>query len=125
MTTQGQGDEPDAVVQAAAEVLFRDYESQYTADRLSWRDFADLASKVLAAAQQPMPAPEKTWTVIGFWNDGRIIVTGVVEGEHPVSGGDVTEISEQGCWAGFVVADDAESAESLAVEMTESAPEEE
>lgn len=40
----------EAMVQAAAEVLLRDYESQYNADRLTWRDFADLARAVLEAA---------------------------------------------------------------------------
>jgi hypothetical protein len=41
---------PEAAVQAAAEVLFRDYESQYAADRLTWRDFAALARQSLEAA---------------------------------------------------------------------------
>jgi hypothetical protein len=41
---------PEAAVQAAAEVLFRDYESQYAADHLTWRDFAALARQSLEAA---------------------------------------------------------------------------
>lgn len=46
----GQAASFDAAVQAAAEVLFRDYESQYSAGHLTWRDFADLARKTLEAA---------------------------------------------------------------------------
>lgn len=40
----------DRAVQAAAEVLLRDYQSEYDADHLTWRDFAGLARKVLEAA---------------------------------------------------------------------------
>jgi hypothetical protein len=43
-------DIPEPAIQAAAEVLLRDYESQYSASHLTWRDFADLARQVLAAA---------------------------------------------------------------------------
>jgi len=45
---------PDNAVQAAAEVLFRDYESQYSADHLTWRDFAGLAREALGAAAPAM-----------------------------------------------------------------------
>lgn len=42
----------DAMVQAAAEVLLRDYELQYQADHLTWRDFADVARAALDAAMK-------------------------------------------------------------------------
>lgn len=41
----------EAMVQAAAEVLLADYASQYQADHLTWRDFADLARAALEAAR--------------------------------------------------------------------------
>jgi hypothetical protein len=41
---------PETAVQAAAEILLRDYESEYSAAHLTWRDFADLARRVLEAA---------------------------------------------------------------------------
>ena len=40
----------EAAIHGAAEVLYRDYASQYQADHLSWRDFADLAREALTAA---------------------------------------------------------------------------
>jgi hypothetical protein len=43
-------DIPPAAVQAAAEVMFRQYESQYNADHLTWRDFEQDAREVLEAA---------------------------------------------------------------------------
>lgn len=43
-------DIPPEAVQHAAEVVLRQYESQYQADHLTWRDFADDAREVLAAA---------------------------------------------------------------------------
>lgn len=39
----------EAAVQAAAEVLLRDYESEYSAAHLTWRDFESLARRVLEA----------------------------------------------------------------------------
>jgi hypothetical protein len=56
----------------------------------------------------------KPWTVIGFWYEDKRVVTGVVEGSHQVSGGDVSAISEQGLWADSVTAATAEEAERLA-----------
>lgn len=51
---------PEAAVQAAAEVLYRDYDSEFDASHLSWQDFAGQARKVLdaAAGTAPQPAPE-------------------------------------------------------------------
>jgi hypothetical protein len=49
-------DVPAPAIQAAAEVLFRQYESEYSASHLTWRDFADQAREVLEAA---MPAIER------------------------------------------------------------------
>ena len=43
-------DIPDEAVQRAAEVMFRQYESQYDAGHLTWRDFADDARAILEAA---------------------------------------------------------------------------
>lgn len=43
-------DIPDEAVQRAAEVMFRQYESQYDASHLTWRDFAADARAVLEAA---------------------------------------------------------------------------
>lgn len=45
---------PDDAVQAAAEVLLRQYESEYSAAHLTWRDFADPARQVLEAAAPVM-----------------------------------------------------------------------
>lgn len=41
---------PDATVRAVAERMLQRYESQYAADHLTWRDFADDARGDLAAA---------------------------------------------------------------------------
>jgi hypothetical protein len=43
-------DYPDEAVQRAAEVMLRQYESQYDAPHLTWRDFADSAREILDAA---------------------------------------------------------------------------
>lgn len=45
---------PDDAVQPAAEVMLRQYESQYNADHLTWRDFAGDARAVLEAAAPAM-----------------------------------------------------------------------
>jgi hypothetical protein len=45
---------PDAAVRAAAEKLLRQYESEYSADHLTWRDFKDPAREVLEAAAPAM-----------------------------------------------------------------------
>lgn len=54
------------------------------------------------------------WTVVGFRLNDEIVVTGVIRGTHDVHGGDITHISEQGCWAGHVTAPTAEAAQTLA-----------
>lgn len=41
---------PDDAVQAAAEVMLRQYESEFSAPHLTWRDFADPAREILEAA---------------------------------------------------------------------------
>jgi hypothetical protein len=41
---------PDNAVQAAAEVLLRQYESEYSAPHLTWRDFTGPAREILEAA---------------------------------------------------------------------------
>jgi hypothetical protein len=41
---------PDTAVQAAAQVLLRDHQNEYSAQHLTWQDFADLARQVLEAA---------------------------------------------------------------------------
>jgi cytosine/adenosine deaminase-related metal-dependent hydrolase len=41
---------PEAAVQAAAEVALRQYDSQYSAGHLTWRDFADEVREILDAA---------------------------------------------------------------------------
>jgi hypothetical protein len=43
-------DYPGTAVQHAAEVMLRQYESQYNAEHLTWRDFADDARAILDAA---------------------------------------------------------------------------
>lgn len=43
-------DYPGEAVQRAAEVMLRQYESQYDAAHLTWRDFADSAREILDAA---------------------------------------------------------------------------
>ena len=40
----------DEAVQRAAEVMYRQYDSQYGADHLTWRDFANDARAILTAA---------------------------------------------------------------------------
>jgi hypothetical protein len=44
-------------IEAASMVLFRDYESQYSASHLTWRDFADLARAVIEAARSAGGTP--------------------------------------------------------------------
>jgi len=41
---------PDDAVQAAAEVMLRQYETEFSAPHLTWRDFADPAREILEAA---------------------------------------------------------------------------
>lgn len=41
---------PDVAIQAAAEVRLRQYDSEYDASHLTWRDFADAAREMLEAA---------------------------------------------------------------------------
>lgn len=41
---------PQGAVQRAAEVMLRQYDSQYSAGHLTWRDFADDARAILEAA---------------------------------------------------------------------------
>lgn len=43
-------DVPEAAVQALAEKLLRDYESEHNADHLTWQDFARLSREQLAVA---------------------------------------------------------------------------
>jgi hypothetical protein len=47
----------DETLQRAAEVLFRQYESEYSTEHLTWRDFADPAREILDAAA-PLLAEE-------------------------------------------------------------------
>jgi hypothetical protein len=42
-------DYPDTAIQHAAEVMLRQYESQYSAEHLTWRDFAGDARAILDA----------------------------------------------------------------------------
>lgn len=44
-------DLPEEAVQAAAEVLYREYDSEFGADHLSWRDFTSTARAALEAAE--------------------------------------------------------------------------
>ena len=53
-------DIPQAAVQVVAAQMFRRYESQYDASRLTWRDFADDARGDLEAAA---PILAKAWGV--------------------------------------------------------------
>lgn len=43
-------DIPDDAIKAAAEVLLRQYASEYQADHLTWHDFEHAASEILQAA---------------------------------------------------------------------------
>jgi hypothetical protein len=52
------------------------------------------------------------YTVIGLYVDGDVLVAGVIEGSHPVSGGNW---GDEGPWATTVMADSIEEAETLAV----------
>jgi len=51
------GDCPPEAVQYAAEVMLRQYESQYDAAHLTWHDFADDARAVLGAAASSLAQP--------------------------------------------------------------------
>ena len=46
-------DIPDEAVQRAAEVMFRQYESQYDVGQQTWRDFADDPSETGRRPLQP------------------------------------------------------------------------
>jgi hypothetical protein len=61
-------DIPEAAVKAVAEVMFREYESEYQADHLTWRDFADSARLILEAAA---PALAGAWNAPATSRDGR------------------------------------------------------
>jgi hypothetical protein len=50
-------DYPDEAVQRAAEVMLRQYETQYDAAHLTWRDFADDARAILGDAAPPLAEP--------------------------------------------------------------------
>lgn len=52
-------DLPAEAVQAAAEVRLRQYESEYDAARLTWRDFATDMTEVLEAAAPHLAAAER------------------------------------------------------------------
>ncbi|WP_024816947.1 hypothetical protein [Arthrobacter sp. 31Y] len=87
----------------------------------------DLREAVFAAAYDTVapvlitvtPVPEdqefeESFTVIGFWDEDEPVVTGVITGQHSVEGGD--GVSEQGPWALWVDAVDAEAAATFAIE---------
>jgi hypothetical protein len=59
-------DSDDPRIQRAAEVLMRDYESQYSASHLTWRDFADLAEQVLNAAGEPVTEHGQLYSSGGY-----------------------------------------------------------
>ena len=64
---------PPAAVQAAAEVLLRQYESQYNADHLTWRDFERDAREILEAAREaetalPTAAQVRVWLRTYCWH---------------------------------------------------------
>lgn len=61
---------------------------------------------------------EQRWTVVGVWLDGTPVVTGVVAGEHQVSGGDGMYFPD-GLWATHVDAVSADAAEGLAADEME------
>lgn len=46
---------PAEAIQAAAEVRLRQYETEYSADHLTWHDFEDEVRAVLEAAEQAWP----------------------------------------------------------------------
>jgi hypothetical protein len=47
---------PPEAIQAAAEVMLRQYDRQYSSGHLTWRDFADDATEMLEAAEPHMIA---------------------------------------------------------------------
>jgi hypothetical protein len=51
----------DDAVEAAARVMFRDYERQYSAGHLTWRDFADDAREILESAALMIVAAWQHW----------------------------------------------------------------
>lgn len=58
------------MVEAAAGVLLQDYASQYDAAHLSWRDFADLAERVLSAASSvPLAHGHTAYVVVSLLED--------------------------------------------------------
>ena len=72
----------------------------------------------LPVLRRPPEEEEGTYTVIGYYaEDGSVQVTGVIEGEHPVVGGE-GEFRQP--WATFVKADSPGAAEAAArTEMAE------
>jgi hypothetical protein len=83
------------------------------------RTARDLIRRGLVTQKTGNGSEKKTWTVIGFWYNDEPVVTGVVEGGHPVYGGNTGELGDtsfQGEWATSVKAESAEEAETLAVE---------
>jgi hypothetical protein len=50
-------DYPGDAVQRAAEVMLRQYETQYEAAHLTWRDFEGSAREILDAAALPLAEP--------------------------------------------------------------------
>jgi hypothetical protein len=48
---------PEAAVRAGAEVRLRQYESEYEAGHLTWRDFAAEVTEILEAALPYLPVP--------------------------------------------------------------------
>jgi hypothetical protein len=66
-------DIPPAAVQAAAEVMLRQYESQYEAGHLTWRGFEDDARQILEAAREaettlPTAAQIRVWLRTAGWH---------------------------------------------------------
>lgn len=52
-------DVPAESVKAAAEVMLRQYDSQYNADHLTWLSFTDDAREIAAAAARAIRAAER------------------------------------------------------------------
>lgn len=73
-------------------------------------DSADEALEMALSTHRESVTP-KVWTVIGFWRGGEIVVAGVVAGTVDVEGGDVSEVTDEGCWASAVSAVTAREAE--------------
>ena len=75
------------------------------------------AARTFVADYETAHPETRVWTVTGYWDEDEPVPTGVIKGQHEVTGDVDYEQFPQGLWAESVTAPDADAAERLAVEM--------